>query len=289
MLSKSKYCAFSQCPKRLWLQTYRPELSEDNTALDARMETGNEVGDLAMGLFGDFTEVTAHKEDGRLDLSKMIAHTKQLVAENHPVICEASFSYEGNYCAVDILRRENGGYAIYEVKSATHASEIYGVDIAYQKYVLEHCGCDCFADDTGLEVDALGGAPGVYTARYAGDDKDFNKNMDKVLRELEILESERSMAAALGLKTKQPSRRARFKSVITLIINGEIKMFEGALEGVIAREKSGNGGFGYDPIFIADEYPGQTLADITEEQKNEISHRGKALRAMAEWLKTQNL
>jgi XTP/dITP diphosphohydrolase len=138
-------------------------------------------------------------------------------------------------------------------------------------------------------VDALGGAPGVYTARYAGDDKDFNKNMDKVLRELEILESERSMAAALGLKTKQPSRRARFKSVITLIINGEIKMFEGALEGVIAREKSGNGGFGYDPIFIADEYPGQTLADITEEQKNEISHRGKALRAMAEWLKTQNL
>ena len=138
-------------------------------------------------------------------------------------------------------------------------------------------------------MDALGGAPGVYTARYAGDDKDFNKNMDKVLRELEILESERSMAAALGLKTKQPSRRARFKSVITLIINGEIKMFEGTLEGVIAREKSGNGGFGYDPIFIADEYPGQTLADITEEQKNEISHRGKALRAMAEWLKTQNL
>ena len=151
------------------------------------------------------------------------------------------------------------------------------------------CACNCLADDTGLEVDALGGAPGVYTARYAGDDKDFDKNMDKVLLELEILESERSMAAALGLKTKQPSRRARFKSVITLIINGEIKMFEGALEGVIAREKSGNGGFGYDPIFIADEYPGQTLADITEEQKNEISHRGKALRAMAEWLKTQNL
>ena len=78
MLSKSKYCAFSQCPKRLWLQTYRPELSEENTALDARMETGNEVGDLAMGLFGDFTEVTVHKEDGRLDLAHMIAHTQDL-------------------------------------------------------------------------------------------------------------------------------------------------------------------------------------------------------------------
>jgi len=93
------------------------------------------------------------------------------------------------------------------------------------------------------------------------------------------------MAESLGLKTKKVSRRARFKSVITLIINGEKKIFEGTLEGVIAREKSGNGGFGYDPIFIADEFPGLTLADISEDEKNAISHRGKALRAMAEWLK----
>ena len=92
------------------------------------------------------------------------------------------------------------------------------------KYLYEKVGCNCFADDTGLEVDALGGAPGVYTARYAGDDKDFNKNMDKVLYELSVLESESRMAAALGLKTKPVSRRARFKSVITLIINGEVKI-----------------------------------------------------------------
>lgn len=138
------------------------------------------------------------------------------------------------------------------------------------QYVLEHCGCDCFADDTGLEVDALGGAPGVYTARYAGDDKDFNKNMDKVLQELQGLEGE--------------ARRARFKSVITLMLDGEPHFFERTLEGIIADEKSGNGGFGYDPIFIADEFPGQTLADISEDQKNDISHRGKALRAMAQWL-----
>ena len=156
------------------------------------------------------------------------------------------------------------------------------------QYLYEKTGCDCFADDTGLEVDALGGEPGVYTARYAGDDKDFNKNMDKVLYELQRLEGESHMAAEYGIKTKPISRRARFKSVVTLIINGEIRLFEGTLEGVIAHEKSGNGGFGYDPIFIADEYPGQTLADITEEQKNEISHRGKALRAMAQWLRSQN-
>ncbi len=153
------------------------------------------------------------------------------------------------------------------------------------QHLYDKIGCNCFADDTGLEVDALGGAPGVHTARYAGEDKDFNSNMDKVLYELGVVECERQMAESLGLKMKPMSRRARFKSVITLIINGEKHLFEGTLEGVIARERSGNGGFGYDPIFIADEYPGQTLADITEEQKNAISHRGKALRAMAQWLK----
>lgn len=156
------------------------------------------------------------------------------------------------------------------------------------QYLYDKVGCDCFADDTGLEVDALGGAPGVYTARYAGEGKDFNANMDKVLYELSVCEKEAKMAEAMGLRVKPVSRRARFKSVITLIVDGEIKMFEGALEGEISREKSGNGGFGYDPIFIADEYPGKTLADITEEEKNAISHRGKALRAMAEWLKDRS-
>ena len=92
-------------------------------------------------------------------------------------------------------------------------------------YLYDRIGCDCFADDTGLEVDALGGAPGVYTARYAGEDKDFSKNMDKVLHELEVLGGEAHMAAGLGLKTKPVSRRARFKSVVTLIINGEKKIF----------------------------------------------------------------
>lgn len=152
------------------------------------------------------------------------------------------------------------------------------------QYLYDKLGCDCFADDTGLEVDALGGAPGVYTARYAGEGKDFNANMDKVLYELSVIEGEAHMAEEFGLKTKPVYRRARFKSVVTLIIDGKIKMFEGTLEGEIAREKSGNGGFGYDPIFIADEYPGLTLADISEDEKNAISHRGKALRAMAQWL-----
>ncbi len=143
------------------------------------------------------------------------------------------------------------------------------------EYIFDRKGCDCFADDTGLEVEALGGAPGVFTARYAGEGKDFGKNMDKVLHELEALEAQ----------DPTTTRRARFRSVVTLILNGETHQFEGIMDGTIAREKSGRGGFGYDPVFIPDEYPGLTAADITEDQKNAISHRGKALRAMAAFLK----
>jgi hypothetical protein len=139
-LSKSKYCRLWQCAKQLWLDTNHPELQTDDSSLEDRMVTGNEVGDLAMGLFGDYVEVTVLQEDGRPDISAMIEKTRVCIDAGVENICEASFSYDGLYCAVDILRRENGGYAVYEVKSSTHEAEIYGVDIAYQKYVLEHCG-----------------------------------------------------------------------------------------------------------------------------------------------------
>ncbi|MBQ9476652.1 MAG: RdgB/HAM1 family non-canonical purine NTP pyrophosphatase [Bacteroidales bacterium] len=140
------------------------------------------------------------------------------------------------------------------------------------EYLYERTGMDCFADDTGLEVDCLGGAPGVRTARYAGEGHDFQANMDKLLREM----------AACGADAP---RTARFHSVVTLILGGRRYYFDGVLEGKIALHKAGCGGFGYDPVFIADDYPDVTLAEITEEEKNAISHRGKALRAMAAWLK----
>lgn len=138
--SKSRYCLAWQCPKLLWLSKYKPELKLIDPSLEARFAEGNVVGDLAMGLFGDFTEVTAFNAEGKLDLDKMKELTNQCVSDGVENICEASFDYNGLYCAVDILHKENNGYAIYEVKSSTHASHIYAVDIAYQKYVLEHCG-----------------------------------------------------------------------------------------------------------------------------------------------------
>lgn len=143
------------------------------------------------------------------------------------------------------------------------------------QYLFDRTGLSCFADDTGLEVDALDGAPGVYTARYAGDHPDFAANMDKLLNEL----------------AKKPgcTRKAVFRSVVTLIIaegtDKKVYTFQGAMPGKIAEAKAGCGGFGYDPVFIADAYPDRTVAELSEEVKNEISHRGMALRKMAAFLK----
>ena len=141
------------------------------------------------------------------------------------------------------------------------------------EYLWKKFGKSCFADDTGLEVDALGGAPGVYSARYAGPEKGSEANMTKLLAELEAAE------AANG----EISRAARFRTVVALILDGELHLFNGVLEGKIARERSGNEGFGYDPIFIPCDYT-KTLAEISLEEKNAISHRGKAMRALAEFL-----
>lgn len=149
------------------------------------------------------------------------------------------------------------------------------------RFFQERTGLDCFADDTGLEVDALGGAPGIYSARYAGEAHDSEANMSKLLAELE--------------KCGGADRKARFRTVVTMILNGEPHFFEGTLEGSIALSRSGHGGFGYDPVFIPDaaeleaagitELDGRpTLAELSEEQKNAVSHRGKAIRAMAAFL-----
>ena len=138
------------------------------------------------------------------------------------------------------------------------------------EYIYSRTGMNCFADDTGLEVDCLGGAPGVHSARYATEGHDFAANIEKLLSE---------MARHPG-----ESRKARFRNVVTLVWNGEYHTFEGRFEGSIAENKAGCGGFGYDPVFISDICPGRTVAELPESFKNEHSHRGKSLRAMAAWL-----
>ncbi len=135
------------------------------------------------------------------------------------------------------------------------------------RYLYERTGCDCFADDTGLEVEALGGAPGVHSARYATDGHDFAAHNRLLLRNLE--------GAA--------NRRARFRTVICLILGGEEHFFEGIVEGRIAEHESGTEGFGYDPLFVPDGSD-RSFARMNAEEKNALSHRGRAVRQLADYL-----
>ena len=136
------------------------------------------------------------------------------------------------------------------------------------RYVYERTGLDCFADDTGLEVEALNGAPGVHSARYATDGHDFKANNRKLLRELEGV----------------TNRRARFRTVISLIRDGEEQQVEGIVSGVIATEESGSEGFGYDPLFIPDGHT-VTFAEMSAEEKNAISPRGRAVAELVKLLR----
>lgn len=142
-----------------------------------------------------------------------------------------------------------------------------GNSLQKAKFVFDKYGVDCFADDTGLEIEALGGEPGVYSARYAGIGCDSEENMLKVLANLD----------------GEINRSAQFKTVITLIEGGVETFFEGQVKGVIRREKVGVEGFGYDPIFEPDSY-NITFAEMSMEEKNKISHRGKAVRKMIAYL-----
>ena len=137
------------------------------------------------------------------------------------------------------------------------------------KYVFYNYGFNCFADDTGLEIDALGGEPGVYSARYAGEDCRAEDNMNKVLDKLD------------GIK----QRNAKFRTVIALIIDGEATLFEAECKGNITNTKSGAEGFGYDPIFIPNGFE-NTFAEMSKVEKGKISHRGKAVKKLVGFLST---
>lgn len=136
------------------------------------------------------------------------------------------------------------------------------------EYIWKTYHCDCFADDTGLEVEALNNAPGVYSARYAGEQKDSVDNMNKLLRELE----------------GKTNRKARFRTVIALIQDGKPYQFEGIVTGTITDSPKGNSGFGYDPIFRPDGYE-QSFAELGFDEKNKISHRARAVQQLALFLR----
>ena len=148
------------------------------------------------------------------------------------------------------------------------ADTLQGNALIKARHIYDKYGLNCFADDTGLEVEALDGAPGVYSARYAGEECDSEANMLKLLKYL----------------TGKNNRNAQFRTVIALVINGEEKLFNGIVKGTISDEKRGDSGFGYDPIFIPEGYT-ESFAQMSGEMKNSISHRFRATKQLSDYLK----
>ena len=164
-----------------------------------------------------------------------------------------------------MLRRDTDIQCYDEIPET--ADTLEGNALQKARYIHTHFQTDCFADDTGLEVEALNGAPGVYSARYAGPGHDSEANMRKLLADLE----------------GENNRKARFCTVIALILDGKEYLFEGIVNGRIIEEKKGSAGFGYDPIFVPDGYS-QTFAELGDDIKNQISHRAMATHKLAEFL-----
>lgn len=147
--------------------------------------------------------------------------------------------------------------------------DLAGNALQKARYIYDKFNVNCFADDTGLEISALNGEPGVYSSRYAGPENDSEKNIDLVLSKL----------------ANYTDRKAQFRTVIALILDGREYLFEGKVVGDIRMERSGQEGFGYDPIFEPENY-GKTFAEMTKDEKNERSHRGRAIEKLGEFLKT---
>lgn len=145
--------------------------------------------------------------------------------------------------------------------------DLAGNALMKARYIYDRYGADCFADDTGLEVDALNGAPGVYSARYAGEEATYADNVIKLLEEMK----------------GKVKRTARFRTVIALILDRREYLFEGKVEGTILTENHGNKGFGYDPVFLPDGYD-RSFAEMAPDEKNSISHRGRATEALVQFL-----
>jgi len=187
---------------------------------------------------------------------------KLIFATNNKHKLEEVREILGNQFEILSLKEINCFEEIPETQSTIKGNASQKAHYIYNKYKI-----DCFADDTGLEIDALNGAPGVYSARYAGENCSYEDNVQKVLKELK----------------NETNRNARFKTVISLIINGKEYFFEGKIKGKITNNKRGTSGFGYDPVFLPEGYS-ETFAELSADEKNKISHRGLATQKLIKFL-----
>ncbi len=189
---------------------------------------------------------------------------KLVFATNNKHKLEEVKQIPGNQFEILSLKDINCFEEIPETQNTIAGNSSQKANYVYHKYKI-----NCFADDTGLEIDALNGEPGVYSARYAGENCSFEDNVNKVLNKLQ----------------GETNRNALFRTVISLIIDGKEFQFEGVIKGKITETKKGNGGFGYDPVFLPDGYD-KTFAELPSAVKNKISHRALATQKLINFLKT---
>lgn len=230
-LSKTRYCKYLKCPKALWLSVNKSELNAKNTA---PMRNGISVGELAKGYLGSFEDATVLKDDGEQDRPAMIQRTQELLAKGTATICEAAFSYNGCYCAVDLLHEEADGYAMYEVKSAGELNPKYLPDVAYQKYVLEHCGIKVVGTylvhlNKGYVFDGTLDLKKLFTAEDVWDAiKPYEADLEPTIAKAEaILASDAEPEIALDIKCegcdyyKYCACSVPYPSVLDLSLCGE--------------------------------------------------------------------
>lgn len=153
-VSKTDFVRGLQCEKMLWLDAHAPEHKIIPPEIQAKLDAGNEFGDAAMGIFGPFVETTAFREDGRLHFAAMLEKTRELLEHGEEVVCEAAFSWYGNFCAADILHKEEGGYSLYEVKNTYAAREEFITDLGFQSLILRKCGVPLLARNLVLRGDS---------------------------------------------------------------------------------------------------------------------------------------
>ncbi|MDP2423653.1 MAG: RdgB/HAM1 family non-canonical purine NTP pyrophosphatase [Bacteroidales bacterium] len=189
---------------------------------------------------------------------------KHKIIEVTDVITKRLYESGNNATQWEILSLSDLG-GLYDIPET--ALSLEGNALLKAMYVVDRFGFDCFADDTGLEIDALDGRPGIYSARYAGENKNFEDNINKVLKELRGIEN----------------RKARFRTVVALVIKNHVHYFEGIMNGQIIHSKRGSGGFGYDSVFLPECYD-RTFAEMTLDEKNQVSHRAIAINRLCDFL-----
>lgn len=203
-VTKTDYMRGMQCPKMLWLDKHKPELKIIPPEVQEALDKGNEFGDRAMGMFGEYIEMTTYREDGRLDFSAMLQKTQEHLQDGTPVLCEAAFRYYGNYCAVDILRRTDSGFSLYEVKNSDGVKEQFVKDVGFQLYILTRCHVrvvKCFIVTRGEEPDRFAVTDVTAQAReYSRTINDNIWRLGKIKMQKEEVEAE------TGTRCEQPYR-----------------------------------------------------------------------------------